>query len=781
MTLQIPPAWVDFAKRHRNAWAPLYWNRAPADDPDPPILGDVYYTQSRGRPQYYVVVGISDDGMGVNPWSGAPQRESSVIVTKLTGDPKKAAEKWPWHAYRGSHTVQRSALDLPVWSGAQAAALYDVYVDKLRYYQGDEAQPLPFQQVEQIFEPPPKLAENDALPAPREWEVDEFEAELSAADEEHDEGETPAGEGFYADVTIRHIADEGTVALYDRQADRKRARDKSVYHVLRQYGFVIVPSEGHIMRRTNSVGYPRSVLDLEPGRANSLKYQLNARGYSVAFDFSSMPLEEAVEVRRGYLRGRAERFERRAERQRVEAGAQRAYAEGRAERAAETIDAEGYYPTPREIATNAAQALAPDPGMTVLDPSAGKGDLLNAAQIATRVRDRGLEGGGPTRSAFDAVEIDPRLQPLIADQGYAVVGADIFDPYFQPGTLYDRILMNPPYERAASIDHTVRAWEFLKPGGRLVAVLPEGIWTREDRKHAQFRAWFQQFRHRDEPQRPARFGRADGIRTRLLILDKPADAPFVAGSPATLETIARARAQVGAVARGGLLGMAERMSEGIPLGQPIMRGTKSGKAHERALAKMKRAQEKARELMEAAGYSQHLADYLHRAADAGGKGFSYERGMTPEEVARQRSREQAARTKAAREAERERKATQTLTLRDQMLAVLRKRKPYGADKVSKGYTRPREVAASFGWFVDEVFTGFGGATPGMRILNVRLAWPADESQITASLYHHYGYSRGDAPILTAELPPTVEAVEAWLLQALRPEAGRLTTRAAFDR
>jgi 16S rRNA G1207 methylase RsmC len=45
--------------------------------------------------------------------------------------------------------------------------------------------------------------------------------------------------------------------------------------------------------------------------------------------------------------------------------------------------------------------------------------------------------------------------------------------------MFDRILMNPPFERGDDIRHIEHARKFLKPGGRLVAICADGPRQRE--------------------------------------------------------------------------------------------------------------------------------------------------------------------------------------------------------------------------------------------------------------------------------------------------------------
>jgi len=730
---RLPENWHAFAKARRPVWMPLVWNNPPAEYTDPPILGDVYEIQGRGRPQYYVVVGIADQGIKPSQWSGEPRRDVALAVTKLTGDPKKAFEIWPWHDYKS--IARRTRFDLPVWSGSQARKLYEVYVDMLKKLQGDTVQPMPFQEAQDLIEPKVDLPTNDALPVPRDWNADTFEAD------QDEEGE---GEGFYADVTIRHMADEGTVALYDRKADRKRPREESVYHALRRAGFVVAHQAGGILRRTNSVGYPQSVLELEPNRAHNLKHDLNKRGFKVAFDFSAAPLEEAKRLRAGYLRDRGERFAQRAERLRTESARQAALASDQQEQALAVIPLAGYFPTPQALADRAVALAALEPHHRVLDPSAGKGDLLEA-------------GRRVAPATFEAVEIATQLQPVLRERGFPVLHHDALDPAFDPGTVYDRVLINPPFEQGASIDHVRRAWEFVKPGGRLVAILPESIWYRTDRKHQAFRDWFTDLPHHAEKQEPQKFGRSGDISTRILVLDKPAHEPAREARPLPAPRIQT----------------------------PPTPRVASSRAEQRAEERAERAKQRAKQLAREAADTERGSQHLLSAADAGGKGFAYERGITPEDVQRERSKVKKARTAERRAAERER-VKKDPTLHDQLVALLRKKALVGADRVKKGWSRPPKASAYFAWNTDETYTDRWSdrERPGMRVLFVEFEVNPDGETIKArALKRNEALSRHGTqqPPAFDTIPATIEAATAWFKQHVTQDAGELTARDAFDR
>ena len=59
------------------------------------------------------------------------------------------------------------------------------------------------------------------------------------------------------------------------------------------------------------------------------------------------------------------------------------------------------------------------------------------------------------------------------DDGHTVHAGDFLEMNGSIGD-FDRIVMNPPFERGADIRHIRHAYEHLRPGGRLVAICAGG-------------------------------------------------------------------------------------------------------------------------------------------------------------------------------------------------------------------------------------------------------------------------------------------------------------------
>ncbi len=128
----------------------------------------------------------------------------------------------------------------------------------------------------------------------------------------------------------------------------------------------------------------------------------------------------------------------------------------------------GFFPTPADVAARMVEEADIDRDCEVLEPSAGKGDLLAA-----------IRAKQPDTNKVAAYEINPKLYDYLrtadnGDRAARLIGADFLaaDPA-KALHLYDRVVMNPPYERGAAFHHLRHAMAFLNPGGRVVCLIPD--------------------------------------------------------------------------------------------------------------------------------------------------------------------------------------------------------------------------------------------------------------------------------------------------------------------
>lgn len=379
----------------------------------------------------------------------------------------------------------------------------------------------------------------------------------------------------HPDVSIAHSAQNGTTALFAKEATDVRA-------IVRRLGFVWAPSVG-VWRRLHSVGTPKPTVNL-----HLLKHQLNGAGHKVAFNIEAAQTveeERAAMLRRAeYMQSRAEGAARGAAKL-GESAQHHAQAAGEgAASALSKLEIPGYYPTPPDIVAKVIDAADIGPGDVVLEPSAGTGALANAA------RDTGAQ--------VDVIEVEPRLQGYLRSLGFPVVGTDVLT--FPAVGLYDVVVMNPPFEDKQDVAHVRHAYDLLLPGGRLVAIMSEGPFFRQSKTDEAFREWLESVGGATEKLPPAKFGRAE-VPTRLVVIDKADDAA-VSEPPADL---VRGIEQLRAAAERNQGAAGERAAALIE---------KAGTSR-RAKARLERHQRLAKEEARRASELAYRAGNLERAAE----------------------------------------------------------------------------------------------------------------------------------------------------------------------
>lgn len=150
---------------------------------------------------------------------------------------------------------------------------------------------------------------------------------------------------------------------------------------------------------------------------------------------------------------------------------------------------EDFYPTPKELALKLFNGCKTDifsKTQMILEPSAGKGDLIDAYAEAYRIKntkDIKLSNNNwhyePStesietycKSHIHCVEIEPELSGILKSKGYTIVGTDFLT--FETSTKYTFIMMNPPFFNAHK--HLQKAWEILDDGGEIACILPSNF------------------------------------------------------------------------------------------------------------------------------------------------------------------------------------------------------------------------------------------------------------------------------------------------------------------
>lgn len=137
----------------------------------------------------------------------------------------------------------------------------------------------------------------------------------------------------------------------------------------------------------------------------------------------------------------------------------------------------GYFPTPSELVAQLIKMANLEPGMSVMEPSAGRGAIaLQAAAIVGKDNVRCIEMFNPNARALEA-------------QGFKVLEQDFLSiepPELEEDKL-DCVIMNPPFAKMQDIAHVQHACRFLKSTGRLVAITSPAWQTHATSKATAFR------------------------------------------------------------------------------------------------------------------------------------------------------------------------------------------------------------------------------------------------------------------------------------------------------
>lgn len=172
------------------------------------------------------------------------------------------------------------------------------------------------------------------------------------------------------------------------------------------------------------------------------------------------------------------------------------------------VPIDGFFPTPPSVCARMIELADLRDGQIVYDPSAGKGDILEAVR-------RHFRGSLTLLCA----EIVPQLREILKAKGYEPAG-DCFGVV----NTADRIVMNPPFERSQDAEHIRWAFGQLRPGGRLVSVACGGLWSRQTAAAVEFRHWLEKVDAAEYDLPDGAFNGMDafrrtGVRVKLVVID----------------------------------------------------------------------------------------------------------------------------------------------------------------------------------------------------------------------------------------------------------------------
>jgi predicted RNA methylase len=181
------------------------------------------------------------------------------------------------------------------------------------------------------------------------------------------------------------------------------------------------------------------------------------------------------------------------------------------------IDHGAFY-TPPVLALSVVGRAAIRPGMQVLEPSAGGGALAALARGA----------GAHVTCVEIRAQAAARLRALSPAE--MVHEADFLTLTPRQLGFFDRVVMNPPFARRQDILHVEHALRFLRPGGRLVALVSAGIESRSDAATVRLRERIQEQGGSIERLPPGSF-RSAGTDVQVCLVDVALQRFFLPSTP----------------------------------------------------------------------------------------------------------------------------------------------------------------------------------------------------------------------------------------------------------
>jgi len=168
----------------------------------------------------------------------------------------------------------------------------------------------------------------------------------------------------------------------------------------------------------------------------------------------------------------------------------------------------GYFPTPEALVEAVLPLADIQHGMKTLEPSAGVG--------AFAVRMAELCGG---QENVTVCELLPGNARKLREAGFTDVQEGDFLS-MEPQPIYDRILMNPPFNGGVDIDHVLHAARFLKPDGKLTAITGTGWEANSSRKAQAFRDFIEECEAFVKPVQAGAFKSVGtNVATRIVAID----------------------------------------------------------------------------------------------------------------------------------------------------------------------------------------------------------------------------------------------------------------------
>lgn len=167
----------------------------------------------------------------------------------------------------------------------------------------------------------------------------------------------------------------------------------------------------------------------------------------------------------------------------------------------------GFFPTPESLIDRMLDHADIQTHHKCLEPEAGAGGIADKIKQIAYV---------------DCCEIFSSLREILKAKGHNLIADDFMRADLE--AMYDRIVMNPPFENLQDIDHLLEAYKCLASGGRVVSIMSPAPFFRSGKKAEAFREWFENVDGKKYDLPEGSFKKSGtNVATVLVIIDKESE------------------------------------------------------------------------------------------------------------------------------------------------------------------------------------------------------------------------------------------------------------------
>jgi 16S rRNA G1207 methylase RsmC len=119
----------------------------------------------------------------------------------------------------------------------------------------------------------------------------------------------------------------------------------------------------------------------------------------------------------------------------------------------------------------------------------------------------------------DMCELMPENRKILQNKGYEIQWGDFLD--VNEDWKYDKIIANPPFTKNQDIDHVLKMYKHLNPGGRIVTIMSTTWLEGSQKKQGAFKEWLTEVCASYEVIKEGAFKKSGtGIKTVMVVIDK---------------------------------------------------------------------------------------------------------------------------------------------------------------------------------------------------------------------------------------------------------------------